>query len=131
MILIVILISLCLHYHLLCSFKTYSRSLSLHFLFTFLFTYRIPAPTLAFVSAYIQIRIDGWRLCQAHRRPQPKTAEDMGEFIQRKFFTFFLHFILSLLTLFYTVTLPCLALLYFAISQFASLYFSLLHFTMT
>ena len=38
-----------------------------------------PAPTLAFVSAYIQIRIDGWRLCQAHRRPQPKTAEDMGE----------------------------------------------------
>jgi Calcium-activated chloride channel len=36
------------------------------------------SPTLALVSSYIQIRIDGWRLCQAHRRPQPKTAEDMG-----------------------------------------------------
>ena len=33
---------------------------------------------LSFVSSYIQIRIDGWKLCQAHRRPQPRTAEDMG-----------------------------------------------------
>jgi hypothetical protein len=47
--------------------------------YTVLFIAAFPlAPALAFVSAYIQIRIDGWRLCQAHRRPQPKTAENMG-----------------------------------------------------
>jgi hypothetical protein len=27
---------------------------------------------------YLKIRIDGWKLCQAHRRPIPKTAEDIG-----------------------------------------------------
>lgn len=36
------------------------------------------APTMAFVSAYIQMRIDAWKLCQAHQRPLPKAAEDMG-----------------------------------------------------
>lgn len=47
--------------------------------FTILFVGAFPlAPTLAFVSGYIQIRIDGWKLCQAHRRPMPKTAEDIG-----------------------------------------------------
>ena len=33
----------------------------------------------AFVSSYIQIRIDGWKLCQAHTRPRPIAAEDMGQ----------------------------------------------------
>jgi len=33
----------------------------------------------AFVSSYIQIRIDGWKLCQAHTRPRPLAAEDMGQ----------------------------------------------------
>jgi anoctamin-10/anoctamin-7 len=47
--------------------------------FTILFVGAAPiAPLLSFVSSYIQIRIDGWRLCQAHRRPQPRTAEDIG-----------------------------------------------------
>ena len=47
--------------------------------YTILFVAACPiAPTLAYISSYIQIRIDGWRLCQAYRRPQPKTAEDMG-----------------------------------------------------
>ena len=36
------------------------------------------APTMAFVSSFVQLRIDAWKLCQAHRRPQPKTAEDIG-----------------------------------------------------
>ena len=36
------------------------------------------SPTLYFVSMYIQIRISGWQLCQSYRRPQPKTAEDIG-----------------------------------------------------
>jgi hypothetical protein len=34
--------------------------------------------TLAFVTCYLQIRIDGWKLCQAFRRPLPKSAEDIG-----------------------------------------------------
>ena len=47
--------------------------------YTILFVGACPiAPMLSFVSSYIQIRIDGWKLCQAHRRPQPRTAEDMG-----------------------------------------------------
>ncbi len=47
--------------------------------YTVLFVAAFPlAPTLAFVSGFIQIRIDGWKLCQAYRRPQPKRAEDIG-----------------------------------------------------
>lgn len=33
----------------------------------------------AFVASYIQIRVDGWKLCQAHTRPIPLSAEDMGQ----------------------------------------------------
>ena len=47
--------------------------------FTVLFVAAFPlSPTLACVSSYIIIRINGWKLCQAFRRPQPKTAEDIG-----------------------------------------------------
>ncbi len=47
--------------------------------YTVLFVAAFPlSPTIAFVSSFIQIRIDGWKLCQAFRRPQPKTAEDIG-----------------------------------------------------
>lgn len=37
------------------------------------------APALAFGWCYVIIRIHGWKLCQAHRRPQPKGAEDIGK----------------------------------------------------
>lgn len=47
--------------------------------YTVLFVAAFPlAPTISFVSGYIQIRIDGWGLCQLHRRPEPRTAEDIG-----------------------------------------------------
>ena len=47
--------------------------------YTVLFVAAFPiGPTFAFASAYIQIRIDGWKLCQAHRRPIPRTTEDIG-----------------------------------------------------
>lgn len=36
------------------------------------------SPALAFVSGYIMIRVNGWKLCQAYRRPSPKTAESIG-----------------------------------------------------
>jgi hypothetical protein len=53
--------------------------LVIQFGYTVLFVAAFPlAPTIAFVSGFIQIRIDGWKLCQAFRRPQPKTAEDIG-----------------------------------------------------
>ncbi len=53
--------------------------LVIQFGYTVLFVAAFPlAPTIAFVSGFIQIRIDGWKLCQAFRRPQPKIAEDIG-----------------------------------------------------
>jgi hypothetical protein len=53
--------------------------LVIQFGFTVLFVGAFPlAPFLALISGYIQIRIDGWKLCQAHRRPIPKIAEDIG-----------------------------------------------------
>lgn len=54
-------------------------SMVMQYGFTVLFVGAFPlAPTLALVSGYIRIRIDGWKLCQAHRRPIPKIAEDIG-----------------------------------------------------
>jgi hypothetical protein len=45
--------------------------LVIQFGYTVLFVAAFPlAPTMAFVSSFIQIRIDGWKLCQAFRRPQ-------------------------------------------------------------
>lgn len=47
--------------------------------FTILFVFAYPlAPTLAYFSSYIQIRVDGWKLCQAYQRPEPKSVEDIG-----------------------------------------------------
>lgn len=36
------------------------------------------AAMVSFVSNYIEIRIDAWKLCQQCRRPEPRTAEDIG-----------------------------------------------------
>ena len=36
------------------------------------------APFLALVSAYVQLRIDAWKFVLTHRRPIPKSAEDIG-----------------------------------------------------
>ena len=36
------------------------------------------APLMAYVSNYIAIRIGCWKLCQIYRRPEPRTAEDIG-----------------------------------------------------
>lgn len=53
--------------------------LVMQYAFTVLFVGAFPlAPFLAFVSSYIQIRIDAWKLCQAHRRPFPKSAANIG-----------------------------------------------------
>jgi hypothetical protein len=33
---------------------------------------------IAVISYSVRLLIDGWKLCQVFRRPQPKTAEDIG-----------------------------------------------------
>ena len=53
--------------------------LTVNYGYTTLFVCAFPlAPTMSCVSAYIQIRIDGWKHCQAFQRPTPKSAEDIG-----------------------------------------------------
>jgi len=53
--------------------------LTVNYGYTTLFVCAFPlAPTMACVSAYIQIRVDGWKHCQAYQRPTPKSAEDIG-----------------------------------------------------
>ena len=54
-------------------------ALVIQFGYTTLFVVAFPlGPTLAFLSAYIQIRMDGWKFCQAFQRPEPHLAEDIG-----------------------------------------------------
>lgn len=54
-------------------------ALTIQYGYVILFVAAFPlSPTLAFISSYIQIRVDGWKLCQACRRPRPKIAEDIG-----------------------------------------------------
>mmetsp|Transcript_14786 Transcript_14786/g.24494 ORF Transcript_14786/g.24494 Transcript_14786/m.24494 type:complete len:764 (+) Transcript_14786:92-2383(+) len=36
------------------------------------------AAAMSFVNNYIEIRVDGWKLCQICRRPEPRSAEDIG-----------------------------------------------------
>lgn len=36
------------------------------------------ASLMSFVSNYIEIRVDAWKLCQQCRRPEPRSAEDIG-----------------------------------------------------
>lgn len=36
------------------------------------------AALISFVSNYIEIRVDAWKLCQQCRRPEPRSAEDIG-----------------------------------------------------
>lgn len=36
------------------------------------------SPAIACMSGYVQIRIDGWKLCQLFRRPTPMNTEDIG-----------------------------------------------------
>ena len=53
--------------------------LVMQFGYTILFVAAFPlAPTMSLISGYVQIRIDGWKLCQAFRRPQPRSAESIG-----------------------------------------------------
>jgi hypothetical protein len=54
-------------------------SLVVQFNYAVLYVAAFPlAPFLALVSAYVQLRIDAWKFVLTHRRPIPKSAEDIG-----------------------------------------------------
>lgn len=60
------------------TFKDYSDLVILYG-YTAMFVIVFPAaPLITFFALYLKGRIDGWKLCRMFRRPQPKTAEDIG-----------------------------------------------------
>ena len=47
--------------------------------FTTMFVAAFPlALVLSFVNNYVEIRVDGWKLCEMCRRPEPRSCEDIG-----------------------------------------------------
>jgi hypothetical protein len=60
------------------TFKDYSAVMST-FGYVSVFVAAFPNGVLiALISTEVRMRIDGWKLCQAFRRPQPMIAEDIG-----------------------------------------------------
>lgn len=63
---------------LLGTFGDYAE-LALQFGFTTMFVTAFPLCTvMAFVNNYVEIRVDGWKLCQLSRRTEPRSVEDIG-----------------------------------------------------
>jgi anoctamin-10/anoctamin-7 len=60
------------------TFKDYGEMV-IQFGYCTLFVAAFPlAPLIAFVNNWIELRIDGWKLCEIHRRPYAVGAEDIG-----------------------------------------------------
>eukprot|EP00615_Pteridomonas_danica_P014832 CAMPEP_0114382610 /NCGR_PEP_ID=MMETSP0102-20121206/4209_1 /TAXON_ID=38822 ORGANISM="Pteridomonas danica, Strain PT" /NCGR_SAMPLE_ID=MMETSP0102 /ASSEMBLY_ACC=CAM_ASM_000212 /LENGTH=489 /DNA_ID=CAMNT_0001538439 /DNA_START=18 /DNA_END=1488 /DNA_ORIENTATION=+ len=60
------------------TFKDYGEMV-IQFGYCTLFVAAFPlAPLLALVNNWIELRIDGWKLCEIHRRPYAVGAEDIG-----------------------------------------------------
>jgi Calcium-activated chloride channel len=54
-------------------------SLVIQFGYTTMFISAFPLATvLSFVHNYVELRVDGWKLCQLFRRPEPRSCEDIG-----------------------------------------------------
>lgn len=82
------------------TFKDYSALMTL-FGYTAMFVAAFPnGIAIAVVSCEARKRIDGWRLCQAFRRPMPKIAEDIGVWEN------VMHF-LSIIAVVYTYAIIC------------------------
>ena len=59
-------------------FNDYSE-LVIQFGYATMFVSAFPLSTLmCFVCNYVEMRIDSWKLCQIFRRPEPRSAEDIG-----------------------------------------------------
>ena len=51
----------------------------IQFGYTTMFVAAFPLATvLSLVNNYVEIRVDGWKLCHLCRRPEPRTCEDIG-----------------------------------------------------
>ena len=65
-------------YNALSLFNDYSE-LVIQFGYATLFVSAFPlAPMFACAANFVEIRVDGWKLCQVCRRPWPQGAEDIG-----------------------------------------------------
>mmetsp|Transcript_13981 Transcript_13981/g.20923 ORF Transcript_13981/g.20923 Transcript_13981/m.20923 type:complete len:715 (-) Transcript_13981:269-2413(-) len=66
-------------YHvMLGTFEDYAEMV-IQFGYTTMFVAAFPLATvMSFVNNYIEIRVDAWKLCQVCRRPEPRSAEDIG-----------------------------------------------------
>lgn len=53
--------------------------LVIQFGFTTMFVAAFPlASLMSYVNNYVELRVDGWKLCELCRRPQPRSCEDIG-----------------------------------------------------
>lgn len=60
------------------TFEDYSE-MALQFGYTTMFVAAFPLATVcSFINNYVEIRVDAWKLCQLSRRPEPRSAEDIG-----------------------------------------------------
>jgi anoctamin-10/anoctamin-7 len=51
----------------------------IQFGYTTMFITSFPlAAVMGFVSNYVEMRVDAWKLCQMCRRTEPRSAEDIG-----------------------------------------------------
>jgi hypothetical protein len=63
---------------LLGTFRQY-QEMAFQFGYATLFSVAFPlAPLLAFISNFVEIRVDAWKLLQCTRRPEPEGIEDIG-----------------------------------------------------
>lgn len=54
----------------------------IQFGYTTMFITSFPlAAVMAFVSNYVELRVDAWKLCQMFRRTEPRAVEDIGTWI--------------------------------------------------
>eukprot|EP01039_Chlorochromonas_danica_P003566 gene3566-3905_t len=68
-----------LEYHVLLGpFADYAN-LAIQFGYATMFIAAYPlAMVMSFVSNYVEMRVDAWKLCQLCRRPEPRACEDIG-----------------------------------------------------
>lgn len=66
-------------YHVLLGTFNMFAALMIQFGYTTMFIAAYPLATcMAFVSNYVEMRTDAWKLCQLSRRPEPRSCEDIG-----------------------------------------------------
>jgi hypothetical protein len=54
----------------------------IQFGYTTMFVAAFPLATvLSFINNYVEIRVDGWKLCHLCRRPEPRSCEDIGTWL--------------------------------------------------